>query len=70
MGYDSWITGIYNIYDGRFKYWESQDNIRWLEKIIEDNLGKSFLYDENEYYKFKPKDEYEGYKRSGTTDGE
>jgi len=67
--YDNWISGIYNITDGMFKYWESQDETVWLRKIIRENLGEDYLYDENEISKFVPKDEYEGIKRSQTTEG-
>ena len=67
MSYDSWTTEIYCTYDAIYKHWEQCDNIAWLEKIIKDNLGESYLYDENEKYKFIPKDEYEGYKRSNVT---
>lgn len=67
MGYDSWITGIYNVYDGRFKVLEAQDNIRQLEKIIIDNLGANYLWDEEGCYKIELKDEYEGYSRSKVT---
>lgn len=68
MSYDSWMTGIYNVYDGRFALLEAQDNIRQLEKIIKNNLGEHFLY-ENGKYKIQLKDEYEGYKKSETTEG-
>lgn len=69
MSYDSWITEIYNIYDGRFKFLEALDHIDWLESIIKKNLGSDFLYDENDEYKWTPKDEYMGYKRGETTSG-
>ena len=70
MGYDSWITGIYNNYDGRFKFHESQDNIYQLQDIIIKHLGRQYLWDENGDYKIKLQNEYAGLKRSLTTDND
>ena len=37
--YANWITGIYNEYDGIFKYHENEDYISLLEEIIKTKLG-------------------------------
>lgn len=69
MGYYSWTTGIYNEYDAHFKYHESCDEARWLYNIIKKELGDEYLFNEEGEYRFKPKDEYEGFHRSKTTEG-
>ena len=68
MGHDSWITGIYNTYDGIFSKLEQDDEIYWLQDIIEKKLGKEHLWDEDGEYRFKPKDEYDGYRREFTSE--
>lgn len=68
MSYQNWISEIYSVEDGIFKHWEAEDNIAWLEKIIRDMGGSDRLYDEDGLYKFKPKDEYEGFKRDNLTE--
>jgi hypothetical protein len=67
MSYDTWITGIYDAYDGMFKYHEHEDQIRWLENIIIKNIGKDYLWDKDGEYNWKPRDEYEGFKRCNLT---
>ena len=69
MGYQNWISGIYDTGDGIFKYWECQDEIHWLQKLIMEHGLKDQLWDSEGNYRWKPKDEYEGIKRSETTDG-
>lgn len=68
--YDNWITGIYNTYDGIFKYHEHEDQIKWLEGLIKEKLGKEALYDEDGIYRWAPKETYEGYEYKHTTDGQ
>ena len=67
MGYDSWTSGIYNEYDGRFYFWEHHDEVDQLQDIIIKHLGKEFLWGKNGEYKIKLKDEYQGYFRKSTT---
>jgi len=63
MSYESWMTGIYCMYDAMFKHYELEDENDWLiSKIPFDEL-----FDADGNYKFKPKDEYEGYERSKLT---
>ena len=69
MTYDNWISGIYDTYDGIFKYWECQDEIEWLKDIIQKHGLRSELWEEDGEYKWKPKDSYEGYERPKTTEG-
>ena len=67
MSYDTWISGIYNVYDGTFKYWECRDEIMWLKDIIQKHKLRDELWDEVGEYKWKPKDNYEGFERSKMT---
>jgi hypothetical protein len=70
VSYHNWISGIYNTYDGIFKHWESQDYIRHLELLLEINNLKHLVYDDDGNQIWKPTDEYEGFKRSKTTEGQ
>jgi hypothetical protein len=69
MAYQNYISGIYDVSDGIYKYWECQDEIHWLQQIIQKHGLRSELWDEKGFYKWKSKKEYEGFKYSETTEG-
>lgn len=67
MGYWNWINEIYCFDDAVFKYFEAEDEVNQLIKIIKDNKLNHLIYDDNGNYKLQFKDEYDGFKRENLT---